>query len=85
MCLPVYRMAHSRQGSVCFMHSVSVSWIGLQDMEEAAQKLRGCISTGRKDKAQLLADIVQTEKQVRFHKPAPHGDLSWTALSNHAV
>lgn len=43
----------------------------MQDMEEAAAKLSGSIDSGHKDKSQLLADIVETEKQVlpqtRFH------------------
>ena len=33
-------------------------------MEEAAATLSRSIETGRKDKSQLLADIVETEKQV---------------------
>ncbi|KAL3137705.1 hypothetical protein ABBQ38_004975 [Trebouxia sp. C0009 RCD-2024] len=36
----------------------------LQDMEEAAATLSHSIDAGRKDKSQLLADIVDTEKQV---------------------
>lgn len=36
----------------------------LQDMEEAAATLNRSIDAGRKDKSQLLADIVDTEKQV---------------------
>ena len=34
-------------------------------MEEAAAKLSGSIDASRKDKSQLLSDIVDTEKQVR--------------------
>ena len=33
-------------------------------MEEAAAALSHSIDAGRKDKSQLLADIVETEKQV---------------------
>ena len=36
----------------------------LQDMEEAAAALGHSIDASRKDKGQLLADIVDTEKQV---------------------
>ena len=34
-------------------------------MEEAAAALSHSIDAGRKDKSQLLADIVETEKQVK--------------------
>ena len=33
-------------------------------MEEAATRLSGSIDASRQDKGQLLADIVETEKQV---------------------
>ena len=36
-------------------------------MEEAAAKLSSSIDSGRKDKALLLADIMETEKQVTRH------------------
>lgn len=50
-------------------------------MEEAAAALSRSIDTGRKDKSQLLADIVDTEKQVSC-TPAPvsHNSVSRGAL-----
>ena len=36
----------------------------MQDMEEEAAKLSGSIDASRKDKGQLLTDIVEIEKQV---------------------
>lgn len=46
----------------CECHKAGVV---LQDLEEAASALSRSIETGRKDKSQLLVDIVETEKQVR--------------------
>ena len=48
----------------------------MQDMEEAAAKLSGSIDSGRKDKGQLLADIVETEKQVLPHTPLHKARMS---------
>lgn len=43
-------------------------------MEEAAAALSHSIDAGRKDKSQLLADIVETEKQVTA-MPCPEGTV----------
>lgn len=50
----------------------------LQDMEEAAAALSHSIEASRKDKGQLLADIVDTEKQVTrlYALPVSHHESS---------
>ena len=58
----------------------------LQDLEEAASALSRSIETGRKDKSQLLVDIVETEKQVRTcivssgHFPFPPSALCFGCM-----
>ena len=47
----------------------------LQDMEEAAAALSHSIDASRKDKGKLLADIVDTEKQVTRLYPLPLSTL----------